>query len=132
MIEAALDRVRATSTDQVGTEFRVAAGSPGWKPRSARCRGVDGRWGRSSTHRRAGAGTRARDQVWRQLRITPGEVARRVKLAARLRARRTLTGAGTPPELPVLAAAVAAGQVGETHWGGLRGPGCAAGGGAGR
>src|SRR6201996_8703695 len=56
-----------------------------------------------------------RSALWARLRITPHEIPRRFKLAARIRPRRSLTGAPVPPELPTLAAAVQAGAVGEDH-----------------
>ena len=49
------------------------------------------------------------------MRITPNEITRRFKLAARIRPRRSLTGPPLPPELPELAAAVEAGVVGDDH-----------------
>src|ERR1700761_7899360 len=48
-----------------------------------------------------------------RLRFTPREMVRRFKLAARIRPRRSLTGPPIQPQLPELAAAVAAGAVGE-------------------
>jgi len=56
-----------------------------------------------------------RDALWKRLRITPREITRRCRLAARIRPRRSLTGATIPPELPALAAAVESGTVGEDH-----------------
>jgi hypothetical protein len=56
-----------------------------------------------------------RERLWARLRITPKEVTRRFRLAARIRPRRSLTGPPVPPELPELAAAVQAGAVGEDH-----------------
>ncbi len=56
-----------------------------------------------------------RDKLWARLRITPGEITRRFKLAARIRPRRSLTGPPLPAQLPELAAAVQAGDVGEDH-----------------
>jgi hypothetical protein len=56
-----------------------------------------------------------RDQLWARLRITPKEITRRFKLAARIRPRRSFSGPPVPPELPQLADAVAAGTVGEDH-----------------
>jgi hypothetical protein len=50
-----------------------------------------------------------------RLRVTPREVIRRFKLAARIRPRRSLTGPPVQPELPELAAAAEAGAVGEDH-----------------
>jgi hypothetical protein len=56
-----------------------------------------------------------RSTLWARLRITPNEVTRRFKLAARIRPRRSLTGPPVSPELPQLAAAVEVGSVGEDH-----------------
>ncbi len=56
-----------------------------------------------------------RAALWRRLRITPHEITRRFKLAARIRPRRSLTGPPVAPELPELAAAVEAGAVGADH-----------------
>lgn len=56
-----------------------------------------------------------RGMLWARLRITPKEITRRFKLAARIRPRRSLTGQPIAPELPELANAVQAGTVGEDH-----------------
>jgi hypothetical protein len=56
-----------------------------------------------------------RSQLWSRLRITPNEITRRFRLAARIRPRRSLTGPTLLPELPELAAAVAAGALGDDH-----------------
>ena len=56
-----------------------------------------------------------RTALWKRLRITPAEITRRFKLAARIRPHRSLTGPPLPPELPALADAVQAGEVGEDH-----------------
>lgn len=56
-----------------------------------------------------------RDRLWARLRITPKEITRRFRLAARIRPRRSLTGPPVPPEMPELPAAVQAGTVGEDH-----------------
>ena len=50
-----------------------------------------------------------------RLRIPPNEVKRRMKTAARLCPRRQLSGPPLPPELPLVAQAVAAGAIGEDH-----------------
>jgi Domain of unknown function (DUF222) len=50
-----------------------------------------------------------------RLRVPPNEVKRRMKMAARLRPRRQLTGPPLPPELPLVAAAIEAGAIGEDH-----------------
>ena len=56
-----------------------------------------------------------RSVLWNRLRIPPNEIARRFKLAVRIRPRRSLTGPPLPPELPALADAVAAGAIGDDH-----------------
>jgi hypothetical protein len=53
--------------------------------------------------------------LWARLRIPPKEIVRRFKLAARIRPRRSLTGPLLQPELPELAGAVEAGEVGGDH-----------------
>jgi hypothetical protein len=50
-----------------------------------------------------------------RLRIPPREVKRRMKVAARIRPRRQLSGQPLPPELPEVAQAVGAGTIGEDH-----------------
>jgi hypothetical protein len=56
-----------------------------------------------------------RDVLWARLRITPAEIRRRARVAARIAPRRLLTGPLLEPELPELAAAVEKGLVGEGH-----------------
>jgi hypothetical protein len=56
-----------------------------------------------------------RDVLWARLRITPAEIRRRARVAARIAPRRSLTGPPLEPELPDLAAAVEKGVVGEGH-----------------
>src|ERR1700712_1051773 len=55
------------------------------------------------------------DQLWARLRITPNEIKRRMKVAARIRPRRQLAGPALPAELPAVAASVQAGRIGEDH-----------------
>jgi hypothetical protein len=57
----------------------------------------------------------ARTLLWKRLCITPNEITRRFKLAARIRPRRSVTGPMVSAELPELADAVEAGAVGEDH-----------------
>ena len=53
--------------------------------------------------------------LWKRLRINGGEVQRRIKLAGRIRPRRSLTGPQLPPELPEVAAAVIDGDIDDSH-----------------
>jgi len=121
VIDAALARLRATSTDLVGNAFRVQI---------ARRLETQHRTVRGLSYRVFGeledppdgpedaalpAGITVRDLLARGLRITPTEVRRRFRLAARIRARRSLLGQPLPAELPALAAAVADGAVGDEH-----------------
>ena len=55
------------------------------------------------------------DRLWARLRIPPKEVKRRIKVAARIRARRQLVGLPLEPELPAVAEAMEAGSIGEDH-----------------
>ena len=55
------------------------------------------------------------DSLWARLRIPRNEIKRRMKVAERIRPRRQLTGPPLPPELPLVADAVAAGAVGDDH-----------------
>jgi hypothetical protein len=55
------------------------------------------------------------DSLWARLRIPRNEIKRRMKVAARIRPRRQLTGPPLPPELPLVAQSVEAGDIGEDH-----------------
>jgi hypothetical protein len=55
------------------------------------------------------------DSLWARLRIPPTEIKRRMKMAARIRSRRSLLGPPLPPELPLVADAVTAGGIGQDH-----------------
>ena len=72
-------------------------------------------------------GVKVIDLLRSRLHLTAGEVRRRMKVAARIRPRRSLTGPPRPPELPALAAAVR-GRCGRggPHPGGVHRPGPAA------
>lgn len=115
-IDAAHEVLRQTSSDVVGNAFRVEC---------AERLEAQARLNRGLMYRvfgeiadppdEAGCVPAVRGMLWARLRIPPREVTRRFRLAARLRSRRSLTGAPLEPELPVLAEAVAAGAVGEDH-----------------
>lgn len=121
VIDAAYARIREMSTDLVGNAFRIEV--------AERLEAQD-RVNRGMSYRMFGeiaeppegaedpelpAGVRVRDILAARLRITANEVRRRMRVAARLLPRRSLTGPSTPPELPVLARAVEEGVVGEAH-----------------
>src|SRR5579875_272834 len=115
-IDAAHNALRDTSSDVVGNKFRVEV---------AERLETQHRVNRGLMYRvfgeiadppdETGVVAALRDRLWARLRITPNEITRRFKLAARIRPRRSLTGPPVPPELPALAAAVEAGTVGEDH-----------------
>ena len=120
-VEAAYDRLRAISTDLVGNAFRIEI---------AQRLEAQQRSNRGLSYRMFGeiaepvdgaddpglpAGVKVRDVLASRLRLTAAEVKRRFRVAARIRSRRSLTGAPLDPELPELAAAVEAGQVGDDH-----------------
>jgi hypothetical protein len=127
-IRAALDavdggyaRLRAACSDSVGNAFRVEV---------AERLEAQHRINRGQSYRFFGelvdppdgpddpdlpAGTVMSKLLWQRLRITTGEVKRRIRLAARIRPRRTPTQPELPAELPHLAAAVEEGAVDHDH-----------------
>jgi hypothetical protein len=115
-IDAAHDLLRDTSSALVGNMFRVDM---------AERLETQERVNRGLMYRifaeiadppdESGSMALTRSALWARLRITPNEITRRFKLAARIRPRRSLTGPPVAPELPELAAAVAAGAVGDDH-----------------
>jgi hypothetical protein len=121
VIDAALTRLRATSTDMVGNVFRIQIADR-LETQQRIIRGVSYRMFAELSDPPDGddrpataPGVKLRDVLAHRLRLVPAEVGRRFKLAARISARRTLTGASLPPELPMLADAVEDGAVGEEH-----------------
>ncbi|MGH3562355.1 MAG: DUF222 domain-containing protein, partial [Mycobacterium sp.] len=115
-IDAAHDLMRATPSDMVGNDFRVDVAER-LETQERTNRGLMYRiFGEiADPPDEAGSVPAARSALWARLRITPREITRRFKLAARIRPRRSLTGPPTAAELPELGAAVAAGAVGEDH-----------------
>lgn len=115
-IDAAHAVLRETSSDLVGNNFRVDV---------AERLETQERTNRGLMYRIFGEITDPPDEIgltgdtraalWARLRITPREITRRCRLAARIRPRRSLTGPPVEPELPALADAVEAGAVGEDH-----------------
>ncbi len=121
VIDAAHARLRGLSTDLVGNAFRVEM---------ATRLEIQERVNRGLSYRMFGEiadpvdgpddpgmppGVKIVDVLRSRLRITAAEVKRRMKLAARICPRRSVTGPWRPPELPVLGRAVVAGTVGQDH-----------------
>src|SRR6201996_6295085 len=115
-IDAAHDVLRDTSSDLLGNTFRVDAAER-LETQNRTNRGLMYRFfGEiADPPDEPGAIAAMRPALWARLRITPSEVTRRFRLAARIRPRRSLTGPSVPAELPALAAAVEAGAVGDDH-----------------
>lgn len=115
-IDAAHEVLRETSSDVVGNDFRVEVADR-LETQERTNRGLMYRVFGELADPPDGEGSIAavRSALWKRLRITPREITRRCRLAVRIRASRSLTGAPIPPELPALAAAVEAGEVGEDH-----------------
>nr|WP_046285216.1 HNH endonuclease signature motif containing protein [Mycobacterium sp. UM_NZ2] len=115
-IDAAQAVLRATPTDLVGNTFRIDIADR-LETQERINRGLMYRIFGELADPPDGCGSiaAARTALWKRLRITPREITRRCRLAARIRPRRSLTGAVLPPELPALASAVAAGSIGEDH-----------------
>jgi hypothetical protein len=115
-IDAAHDLLRDTPSDLVGNTFRLDV---------AERLETQERVNRGLMYRifaeiadppdEPGSVAQMRAALWSRLHITPNEITRRFKLAARIRPRRSLTGPAVSPELPELAAAVEAGAVGDDH-----------------
>jgi hypothetical protein len=115
-IDAAHQVLRATSSDVVGNDFRVDVAER-LETQNRVNRGLMYRYfGEiADPPDEATSSAQVRAALWKRLRITPREITRRFKLAARIRPRRSLTGPPMAAELPELAAAVTAGTVGEDH-----------------
>jgi hypothetical protein len=115
-IDAAHDVLRGTPSDLLGNTFRVDVAER-LETQDRANRGLMYRFfGEIADPPDEATSTAAtRSALWARLRITPNEITRRFKLAARIRPRRTLSGPPVPPELPELAAAVEAGAVGDDH-----------------
>ena len=115
-IDAAHDVLRGTSSDLVSNNFRVKVADR-LETQDRVNRGLMYRFFGEIADPPDGSEfvPIVRGMLWARLRITPKEITRRFKLAARIRPRRSLTGQPIAPELPELAAAVQAGAVGEDH-----------------
>jgi Domain of unknown function (DUF222) len=115
-IDAAHDVLRETSSDVVGNDFRVEVAER-LETQDRVNRGLMYRFFAEIADPPDGSESvpAVRARLCARLRVTPAELIRRFKLAARIRPRRSLTGPPVQPELPELAAAVQAGAVGQDH-----------------
>jgi hypothetical protein len=115
-IDAAHDLLRYTPSDLAGNRFRVEVAER-LETQERTNRGLMYRiFGElADPPDEAGSTTQVRSMLWERLRITPGEITRRFRQAARIRPRRSLTGPPLPAELAELAAAVEGGVVGDDH-----------------
>jgi hypothetical protein len=115
-VDAAHDEMRALSSDEVGTDFRVELAErleAQHRSNRALMYRVFGQIANPPDELSPCPATR--DVIAARLRIPPKEIKRRTRLAARVGARRSPTGSPLPPELPVVADALGAGQLGEDH-----------------
>jgi hypothetical protein len=115
-IDAAHELLRQTSSDLVTNSFRVEVAER-LENQHRTNRGFMYRFFGEIADPPDGAAfvPTVRDKLWARLRITPKEITRRFKLAARIRPRRSLTGPPLQAELPTLALAVERGALGEDH-----------------
>ena len=115
-IDAGHDLLRVTPSDLVGNTFRLDVAERLEIQERANGGVMYRIFGEiADPPDEAGAVAQMRSALWSRLRITPNEITRQFKLAARIRPRRSLTGPPVPPELPALAAAVEAGHIGDDH-----------------
>ena len=121
-IDAAHDVLRDTSSDIVGNKFRVDVAER-LETQERTNRGLMYRYfGEiADPPDEAGSIPATRSALWKRLRITPNEITRRFKLAARIRPRRSLTGpvlprncrCWRPRSRPVLSATTTSGRYAE-------------------
>jgi Domain of unknown function (DUF222) len=113
-VDAAYAEMRTLSSDGVGSEFRIELGER---------LETQERTNRALMYRmfgeiadppdEVGYAPVLADKLCARLRVAPKEIKRRMKVAARIRPRRQLSGPPLAPELAHAAAAVAAGAIGE-------------------
>jgi hypothetical protein len=115
-VDAAHDVLRDTNSDVVGNNFRIDVAER-LETQERTNRGLMYRFFGEISEPPDGSERipAERDMLWARLRLTPKEILRRFKLAARIRPRRSLTGPPVGPERAELAAAMEAGAVGEDH-----------------
>jgi hypothetical protein len=115
-VDAAYDEMRALSSGEVGNEFRAELAER-LETQERTNRGLMYRaFGEmADPPDEAGMAPVLVNSLAARLRIPPREVKRRMKVAARIRPRRQLSGPVLQPELELVAQAVEAGAIGEDH-----------------
>lgn len=115
-VDDAYAQLRELSCEEVGTEFRVGMAER-LETQQRTNRGLMYRVFGQLAHPpdEGDADPGWKDKVWARVRIAPNEIARRVKVAARIGPRRSLVGPALAPELAAVAAAVDSGAIGEDH-----------------
>jgi hypothetical protein len=115
-VDAAYDEMRALSCDGVGNEFRTElAERLEFQDRTNRGLMYRAFGEIADPPDEAGMAPVLVSSLAARLRIPPREVKRRMKMAARIRPRRQLSGPVLQPELELAAQAVEAGAIGEDH-----------------
>ncbi|OBI72980.1 13E12 repeat family protein [Mycobacterium sp. E740] len=115
-IDDAHAQMRALSSDEVGTDFRLEMAER-LESQERSNRGLMYRVFGQLAGPPDGStmGPTVIDRLWARLRIPPNEIKRRMKVAARLCPRRQISGPPLPAELAHVATAVADGKIGEDH-----------------
>jgi hypothetical protein len=115
-IDAAYAELREVSSAEVGSVFRVQMAER-LENQERTNRGLMYRvFGEiADPPDEAGYVATTRDALWARLRIPPNEIKHRMKVAARIRPRRQLSGPPSEPDLPAVASAVKAGAIGQDH-----------------
>ena len=114
-VDDAYAQIRELSSDEVGNAFRVELAER-LEGQARVNRGLMYRvFGQIADPPDEAYAPTVVDVLWARLRITPKEIKRRMKVAARIRPRRQLAGPPLEPELVEVAAAVEAGAIGEDH-----------------
>ncbi len=116
LVDGAYAEMRALSSDAVGNEFRAALVER-LETQDRLNRGLMYRFCAqlADPPDEAAMAPKLVNSLAARLRVTPGEIKRRMKLGARLSPRRQLSGPPLPPELAHVAQAVAAGAIGQDH-----------------
>jgi uncharacterized protein DUF222 len=115
-VDDAYAQMRQLSSDEVGNEFRVEMAER-LEHQERTNRGLMYRMFAqiADPPDEVGLVGAVIDSLWARLRIPRTEIKRRMKVGARIRERRQLTGPPLPPQLSLVAAAVEAGTIGEDH-----------------